>query len=66
MCNSSANYLFEIFSFLIRLPEAELSVSEAEFLYWYLSYFGCLAILNALSHNILSETALAVRSLQSP
>ena len=32
---------------------------------WYPSYLGCLAILNALSLNILSETVLIFKSLKS-
>ena len=32
LCNSSANSLFDIFPFLIPLPEVDLSASEVHFL----------------------------------
>ena len=73
--NSLANSLFDIFSFFIAPPEANLSANKADCLSkelntfevsprWYPSYFVFLAILNALSCHILSETVLLVKSLK--
>ena len=31
LCNSTANYWFEIFPFLIPVPESDLSASEDDF-----------------------------------
>ena len=59
----------EIFSFLIPLPEVFLSKTlytiEASSC-CYLSYYGFLAILNALSPNILPEAVLLGKFLKSP
>ena len=62
-CNPSNNYWSGIFSFLMSPVEADLSVSKVNFLsqslesiearpLWYPSYFGFIAIFNALSPNI--------------
>ena len=81
--NSPANFLFEMFSFLISdfdslvkvfnlvniatPPEDFLSKNllaiEARTL-CYPSYFGFIAILNAVSRNISSEAVLLVKSLK--
>ena len=55
---SFANSLLEIFSFLIPLPEVRP--------FWNPSYFGSLAILNALSRNTLSANVYLFKSLKSP
>ena len=76
-CSSTANSWFQIFSFLIPLPEANSSPSKTDFLSKnlkttgtrpasYPSYFEFLAIFNALSPNILSEAVLLVKSFKSP
>ena len=38
LCNSSANSLFEIFPFLIALPEADLSARAADYLSFYFAF----------------------------
>ena len=65
--NSSANCWSNVLSLSISLLAASLSKDlytiEARPL-WYQSYFGFLAILNALSRNILSEAIPLVKSLK--
>ena len=66
--NFSADCWPDILSFLIPLPavffyQKCIDHSSKPTL---ISYFGFLAILNALSRNILSEAVLLVKSLQSP
>ena len=51
-CNSTADSLLDIFSFLIAPPDSFYQKIEARSL-WYSSYLGYLAISNALSCNIL-------------
>ena len=59
--NSSANCWFNIFSLLTPLPEdflfENVKTTEAR-LRLYSSYFGLLAILNALLCNTISEAVL--------
>ena len=54
LCNSFANFWFEIFSILTAPPEADLSPDLSD-----------LSIINALSHNTLSEAVLLGKSLKS-
>ena len=65
LCNSSADCWCDIFSFLLKLQEVfssrKLWNIEAS-LRWYPSYFRFLTLLNALSHNIVSEAVLLVKS----
>ena len=69
LCNSSANSLFAISSFLAVPPDFFLSenfyTNEAS-PPWYQSSFGFFVILNPLSRNILSEAVLLAKSLKSP
>ena len=66
LCNFSANYWSDITSFSAPLPEVFLSknlwIIKIRTL-WYPSYVGFLAILNALSCNILSAVFLLAKSL---
>ena len=69
LCNSSANSLFEIFSFyiadLFRVARGSkvLQTKEA-ILRWYASHFGFLVILNGLSCKTLSAAVLLFKSLK--
>ena len=68
MCNSSANSLLELFSFLIPLPEAfyeKIYKLLKQDLFDIHHIFLSLAILNALSGNTLSANVLLFKSLKS-
>ena len=76
LCNSSDNSLLEVISFLITDLFASVAAPLEVFyqkiykplkqVHIYPSYFGFLAILNALLCNTLSATVLLVKSLKSP
>ena len=69
LCNYSADSLLYIISFLIAPTEPFLSknlLTIETSRHWYPSYYGFLAILNALSGNTLSAFVLLFKSSKSP
>ena len=64
-CHSSDNCLFGIVLFLAHLPR-EFFLKKLKTIEVCLSYFGFLAILNALSGNTLLEAVFLKNSLKSP
>ena len=68
--NCSANFwLSKVISVWVALPEdfvSEILKTIDVSPHWYLSYFGLLAILNALSCKNPSEAVLLGKSLKSP